>query len=81
MKAAEGVGEDSHQKRKRRTWKKMTNEIKDAKDSGLKMWKIIDRLKSIKTEEKDSPLHDCDGAVMEEVRRQDEMIKWWMSIY
>ena len=30
--------------------KKLTKEIKEAKDSGLKMWKIINKLKGIERE-------------------------------
>ena len=34
------------------------------------MWKMIDKLKSIEMEERDPPLYDDDGAVVEEIMVQ-----------
>ena len=41
--------------------KRMSREIKDAKDSGMKMWRIMDKLKGTEREEKEQPLYNDGG--------------------
>ena len=39
----------------------LTREIKEAKDSGVKMWTMINKRKGMEREEKETPLYDGEG--------------------
>ena len=58
----------------------MTREIKDAKDSGMKIWRMIDKLKGTKREGKEQPLYDDSGLEVEKARVHGEMMNYWSSI-
>ena len=52
-----------------------------SKDSGMKMWRIIDKLKDTEKEEKEHPFYDDNGLEVEEARMHGEMMNYWSSIY
>ena len=61
-----------------------TREIREAKDSGVKMRIMINKLKGMEREERETPLYDGEGVdrvVIEETRTAEEMLKYWDKIY
>ena len=61
--------------------KTQTEEIRKAKNSGVKMWTIFNKLKGAEREEMDTPLYDEEGVVIEETKTAEEMLKYWENIY
>ena len=61
--------------------KTLTCEIREAKDSGVKMWTMINKLKSTEREERETPLYYEEGVVIEETKTAGEMLKYWDNIY
>ena len=61
--------------------KMITREIREAKDSGIKMWNMINKLRGIEKTEKEIPLYNEDGKCIDEDQLPKEMIKYWEGIY
>ena len=61
--------------------RKLTREIREAKDSEQKMWKMIIKLKGIYRDERDTPLYDDNGAVVEVDEMQKVMMNFWTPNY
>ena len=56
-------------------------EIREAKDSGIKMWSMINKLRGIEKTEKEIPLYSKDSKCIDEDQLPKEMIKCWEGIY
>ena len=61
--------------------KTLTREIREAKDSGVKMWIMINKLRVMEREERETPLYDGKGVVIEETKTAEEMLQYWDNIY
>ena len=61
--------------------KRVTQEIREAKDSGQKMWNIINKLKNSEKTEMEIPLYSEEGECIEESQLPGEMMKYWENIY
>ena len=42
---------------------------------------MINKLKGTEREERETPLYEEDGVVMEETKTEEEMLKYWDDIY
>ena len=61
---------------------KVTQEIKEVKGSGNKMWKMINKLKGIKQkEEKEPEIYDDEGKKLEQCALSEKVIEFWQTIY
>ena len=60
---------------------KMTNEIKNAKDSGRKMWKYINKLKGVDLKQKVVDIYNADGTIMEKCEMSEKVMGGWKGIY
>ena len=56
----------------------LTREIREAKDSGVKMWTMINKPKGM---ERETPFYDGECVVIEETKTAEEMLKCWDKIY
>ena len=45
------------------------------------MWTIIHKLKGMEREDRETPLYDGEGVVIEETKTAEEMLKYWDKIY
>ena len=54
--------------------KMITWEIREAKDSGIKIWTMINKLRGIEKTEKEIPLYSEDGKCIDEDQLPKEMI-------
>ena len=61
--------------------RKITKEIKDAKDSNQKMWKMIDKLRGNVREERKIPLYSDGGEIEAEDREPVLMQEYWRIVY
>ena len=61
--------------------KMITREIGEAKDSGIKMWTMINKQRGIEKTEKEIPLYREDGKCIDEDQLPKEMMKYWEGIY
>ena len=61
--------------------KRVTQEIREAKESGQKMWTIMNKLKGSEKTEMEIPLYGEEGECIEENQLPGELMKYWENIY
>ena len=59
----------------------MTEEIKDAKDRGRKLWKNINKLKGNEGKDHKTELYDKSGKICSESQAREDIMKYWKLIY
>ena len=59
----------------------LTQEIKEAKDSGMKMWTMINKLKGVERKENEVPLYDEEYERIEKNKISEVMLGYWETIY
>ena len=59
----------------------ITLEIREAKDSGIKIWTMINKLRGIEKTQKEIPLYSEDGKCIDEDQLPRKMMKYWEGIY
>ena len=59
----------------------LTQEIKEAKDCGMKMWIMINKLKWVERKENEVPLYDEVYEIIEKNKISEEMLGYWETIY
>ena len=60
----------------------MTKEILQARDSGRRMWKMVEKLKgSNKKREQEKAIYDQNGKLLQEREEEQAMMRYWRTVY
>ena len=69
------------QEEKTKYEEKVTKEIIQAKDSGRRMWKIIEKLKGSNKREQEKAIYDQNRKLLQEREAEQAMIRYWKTVY